>query len=60
MLFVVGINIGLWIFDLLKLKVGDVKNKEFIVIREEKINKFLRFFINEYFKQEFENYISLM
>ncbi|ADQ42061.1 integrase family protein (plasmid) [Caldicellulosiruptor acetigenus I77R1B] len=60
MLFVVGINTGLRISDLLKLKAGDVKNKEFIVIREEKTNKPLRFPINEYLKQELENYISSM
>ncbi|KXS48513.1 MAG: integrase family protein, partial [Halanaerobium sp. T82-1] len=35
-LFVLGINTGLRISDMLKLKVEDVRNKSHIVIREQK------------------------
>lgn len=34
LLFVMGINCGLRISDLLKLRVCDVKNKEFLIITE--------------------------
>ena len=47
LLFSLGINRGLRISDILALNVSDVKNKEFIVIREKKTNKYKRFPINK-------------
>ena len=47
LLFSLGINSGLRISDILALNVSDVKNKEFIVIRKKKTNKYKRFPINK-------------
>ena len=43
LLFLMGINIGLRISDILKLKVGDVRNKDYIEITEQKTGKYKRF-----------------
>ena len=43
LLFVMGINCGLRISDLLKLKISDVKNKTHIEITEQKTGKNKRF-----------------
>lgn len=45
-LFVMGINTGLRISDLLKLQVKDVRNKTHIELREEKTKKTKRFLLN--------------
>lgn len=45
-LFVLGINTGLRISDLLALRVGDVRGKSHIVITEQKTGKLKRFKIN--------------
>ncbi|CQR47555.1 Tyrosine recombinase XerD [Paraliobacillus sp. PM-2] len=45
-LFVMGINTGLRISDLLPLRVGDVKGQTHIVIKETKTRKMKRFLIN--------------
>ena len=42
-LFVLGINCGLRISDMLQLKVGDVLGKEHIQLREGKTDKYKRF-----------------
>jgi integrase len=55
-LFVLGINTGLRISDMLKLKVKDVRNKTHIVIREQKTSKNKRFLINSNLRQELEDY----
>ncbi|WP_264175925.1 tyrosine-type recombinase/integrase [Virgibacillus alimentarius] len=39
MIFLIGINTGLRVNDLVQLKVGDVKNKDVFSIREGKTNK---------------------
>ena len=43
LLFVLGINSGLRISDILKLKVKDVKNKKYIEIKEQKTKKYKTF-----------------
>lgn len=58
LLFLIGINSGLRISDLLKLKVADVKNKEYIELIEQKTNKYKRFPITKSFKHELEEFIS--
>lgn len=58
LLFLVGINTGLRISDILKLKVGDVKNKVHIYINEEKTNKEKKVIINSKLREEFKNYIT--
>ncbi|MEK4968585.1 site-specific integrase [Cytobacillus sp. FSL R7-0696] len=45
-LFVLGINTGLRISDLLALRVGDVRGKSHIIINEQKTGKLKRFKIN--------------
>lgn len=47
LLFNLGINSGLRISDILALNVSDVKNKDFIEIREKKTRKYKRFLIND-------------
>lgn len=50
MLFVMGINCGLRISDILALDVGDVRNKTYIQIVEKKTGKFKKFPINSKLK----------
>lgn len=57
LLFLMGINSGLRISDILKLKVKDVKDKEYIELIEQKTNKYKRFPIANSFKYELEEYI---
>ncbi|MFD3449671.1 tyrosine-type recombinase/integrase [Microbacteriaceae bacterium 4G12] len=45
-LFVMGINTGLRISDLLKLRVKDVRHKTHIELKEEKTKKLKRFLLN--------------
>lgn len=59
-LFVLGINTGLRISDLLKLKATDVKRKTHITIKEEKTSKAKRFKINSLLSLEIEDYIKSM
>lgn len=46
LIFVLGINTGLRISDILALNVGDVKNKEFIRLIEQKTGKIKQFPLN--------------
>lgn len=50
LLFIFGINSGLRISDILMLKVGDIRSKESIVIRETKTSKPKRFIFNKSIK----------
>ena len=50
LLFVLGINSGLRISDILKLKVKDVKNKKYIEIKEQKTKKYKKFPITKTLK----------
>ena len=60
MIFVVGINTGLRISDILKLKVKDVKDKSHIKLKEGKTNKSKKFYINSELKKELDKYIKNM
>lgn len=60
MLFTMGINTGLRISDLLKLKVVDVKDKTHIIIVEGKTRKNKRFLINDMLRLEINKYIKGM
>src|SRR6056297_1971286 len=60
MLFVLGINTGLRIGDLLKLKVENVKNKTHIIIKEQKTSKNKQFLINTNLNNEINKYIEGM
>ena len=56
-LFMVGIYTGLRISDILKLRVSDLKNKDYIVIREKKTGKQQTMEINPILKRELAKYI---
>lgn len=60
MLFVIGINTGLRVSDILSLKVSDVKGKTHIKIVEQKTKKEKRFLINNQLRKEINKYIAKM
>ena len=57
LLFLLGINSGLRISDILKLKVKDVKDKDYIEITEQKTGKYKKFPITDYFKTQLDDYL---
>ena len=57
LLFHLGINSGLRISDILKLKVKDVKKHKYIIVNEQKTKKRKRFPITKSFKKDLEIYI---
>lgn len=59
-LFMIGINTGLRISDILKLKVKDVKDKTHIVMKEIKTGKNKRFKINDTLRDLIEEYTQGM
>ena len=59
-LFVIGINTGLRISDILNLKVRNIKNNMHINITEEKTDKPRKIKINVTLKGEINNYIKTM
>ena len=54
--FTIGTNCGLRISDILKLNVGNVKNRNFIQLTEKKTGKFKKFPINSKLKELFAIY----
>jgi len=64
LLFIFGINVGLRISDILKLKIGDLvksnfkKVKEYVIITEKKTGKTKKFYIGDIVKKLIENYIK--
>ena len=52
LLFVIGINVGLRVSDLLTLKVGDVRGRDFFIVKEQKTDKTRRVFIKDAVKRE--------
>lgn len=59
-LFLFGLNSGLRISDVLKLKVKDVKNKTYVVLKEAKSDKTKRFRINSELQNKIEEYTKHM
>lgn len=59
-LFVIGINTGLRISDILELKVADVKGRSHISIKEKKTGKPKKARINEQLKEDIDGYIQGM
>ncbi|MBE7713255.1 MAG: site-specific integrase [Cyanobacteria bacterium SIG26] len=57
LLFLMGINSGLRISDILKLRVKDVLNKEHIEIKEQKTGKYKKFPITKSFEKTLFEYI---
>lgn len=58
LLFDLGINSGLRISDILKLKVSDVKNKSHIEIVEKKTGKKKKFLLNDKLKCLINSYVN--
>ena len=56
-MFIIGINIGLRISDILLLKVSDIKEKTHVTIIEKKTKKTKRFLINTQMQKELQDYI---
>ncbi len=55
-LFALGIYLGRRISDILKLKVRDLRNKDFFIIKEQKTNKTIRLSINPRLKEALDEY----
>lgn len=60
LLFVVGINVGLRISDLLELKIGNMINKNEVTILEGKTKKTRTFTINKTVKLAINEYLSTL
>lgn len=58
LLFILGINSGLRISDILRLKILDVKNRDYIEIKEKKTGKYKRFPITNSFKDTLFEFIA--
>lgn len=59
LLFIMGINTGLRISDLLKLKVSDIREKFHIVITEKKTGKEKKFVLNDQVREVVDTFITL-
>jgi integrase len=57
MLFYLGINVGLRISDLVKLKIYEVRNKDYIYLREKKTGKEKYIPVFSHVKKEIEKYL---
>lgn len=57
-MFIIGVNVGLRVSDILTLKVEDVYDKSHVVISEEKTGKTKRFLINSQLQKELKSYID--
>ena len=57
-MFIVGINVGLRISDILTLRVSDVYEQDHVTIYEDKTDKKKRFLINEQMQRELKRYIE--
>ena len=57
-LFVLGINSGLRVSDILNLNVSDVRNKTHIEIKEQKTGKLKKFPINDKLKKLIQEFIK--
>ncbi len=60
MLFRLGINSGLRISDILKLKVKDIRNQDYFILKEQKTGKTQRIKIQSTLKKELDEYIKDM
>lgn len=58
LLFVFGINCGLRISDILRLNIGDVRNKTHTQIIEKKTGKFKKFLINAKLQPLLEDFVK--
>lgn len=59
LIFVLGINTGLRVSDILGLDISDVKNKNYVEIIEKKTGKYKRFPLNNKLKVLIKEYLKL-
>lgn len=59
-LFVLGINVGCRVSDLICLKVKDIRGKTQFNIKEQKTGKIRSIFVNEYLQEEIDKYTKTM
>ncbi len=59
LIFIFGINTGLRISDILALNVEDVKNKDYVKIREKKTKKIKTFPLNNKLKSLIKEYLPI-
>ena len=57
-MFLLGVNVGLRVSDILELKVADVQGKDHITIKEKKTSKNKRFLVNGKMQKEIAQYIK--
>lgn len=57
-MFLIGINVGLRVSDILTLKVSDVRDRTHINIVEKKTGKTKRFLLNSQMQAELTEYID--
>lgn len=57
-MYIIGINVGLRISDILQLRVSDVIDTDHITIKEKKTNKTKRFLLNNQMQKEIMSYIE--
>lgn len=58
LLFLLGINSGLRISDILKFKISDVRDRDYIEIKEKKTGKYKKFPITNSYKNVLFEYIT--
>ena len=58
LLFLIGINCGLRISDILKLNIADIQDKQFIIVNEKKTGKFKKIPINSKLKPIIKEFIK--
>ena len=58
LIFVIGVNIGLRVSDILNLNISDVYNRKYVVIREQKTNKYKRFMLNKKLQKLLNEYLK--
>lgn len=59
-MFTIGINTGLRVSDIVKLKVSDVKDKKRIILKEQKTGKIKNFGLPPTLRKEIAEYVRLM
>lgn len=57
-MFVIGLNTGLRISDILNLRTADIKGKSHVTLKEKKTGKNKRLLINDQLKMEIDSYIN--
>lgn len=58
LIFVIGINVGLRVSDILGLNISDVKDREYVEIHEQKTGKYKRFPLNPKLKKLIKKYLK--